>query len=114
MALAGRVLSVNQARHERLVRIGIPEHKLAVVRNGPSLARFDPGAYPRRTFMADGVLRLYAEDKLSAVTDSTLPVPLQTYLDRNGVVDARVLARSHGGCHHQLAGVGMAWDPSWR
>jgi glycosyltransferase involved in cell wall biosynthesis len=57
-AVASRVLSVNQARHERLVALQIPEAKLAVVRNGPVLARFDPGAHPTRPFMADGVLRL--------------------------------------------------------
>jgi glycosyltransferase involved in cell wall biosynthesis len=57
-AVADRVLSVNQARHERLVALGIPERKLAVVPNGPVLARFDPTRHPRRPFMADGVLRL--------------------------------------------------------
>jgi glycosyltransferase involved in cell wall biosynthesis len=57
-ALADRVLSVNQARHERLVALGIPARKLRVVRNGPVLARLDPSAHPRRPFMGDGVLRL--------------------------------------------------------
>lgn len=57
-AVASRVVSVNQARHERLVALGIPARKLAVIRNGPVLARFDPTAHPRRSFMADGVLRL--------------------------------------------------------
>ncbi len=57
-AAASRVLSVNEARHERLVALGIPERKLAVIRNGPVLARFDPAAHPRRPFMADGTLRL--------------------------------------------------------
>jgi len=57
-AIADRVLSVNQARHERLLALGIPARKLEVVRNGPVLARFDPGDYPRRAFMADGTLRL--------------------------------------------------------
>jgi len=57
-AVATRVLSVTQARHERLVALGIPARKLAVIRNGPVLARFDPAAHPRRSFMADGVLRL--------------------------------------------------------
>jgi glycosyltransferase involved in cell wall biosynthesis len=56
--IADRVLSVNQARHERLLALGLPARKLAVVRNGPVLARFDPAAHPRRAFMADGVLRL--------------------------------------------------------
>lgn len=57
-AIADRVLSVNQARHERLLALGIPARKLRVVRNGPVLARFDPDAHPRRAFMADGTLRL--------------------------------------------------------
>jgi glycosyltransferase involved in cell wall biosynthesis len=56
--VADRVLSVNQARHERLLALGMPARKLAVVRNGPVLARFDPDAHPRRGFMADGTLRL--------------------------------------------------------
>jgi len=33
-----------------------------------------------------------AEDKLAAVNETALPVPVKTYLDKNGVVDARVLA----------------------
>jgi len=57
-AVASRVLSVNQARHERLLALGIPARKLGVVRNGPVLARFDPANHPRRPFMGDGVLRL--------------------------------------------------------
>ncbi len=57
-ALADRVLSVTQARHERLVALGIPARRLAVIRNGPVLARFDPAVHARRPFMADGVLRL--------------------------------------------------------
>jgi len=57
-ALANRAVSVTEARHERLVALGIPARKLAVIRNGPVLARFDPDAHPRRPFMADGVLRL--------------------------------------------------------
>lgn len=57
-AVASRVLSVNEARHERLLAIGLPAAKLDVVRNGPVLARLDPTAHPRRPFMADGILRL--------------------------------------------------------
>ncbi len=56
--IADRVLSVNQARHERLAALGIPARKLRVIRNGPALARFDPDAHPRRAFMADGTLHL--------------------------------------------------------
>ena len=93
-AVASRVLSVTEARHERLVALGIPARKLAVIRNGPVLARFDPDAHPRRPFMADGVLRLayagaltplYAlEDAVEAVAilareRPDLPVALDLY-----------------------------------
>jgi glycosyltransferase involved in cell wall biosynthesis len=93
-SIANRVLSVTQARHERLEALGIPARKLAVIRNGPVLARFDPDAHPRRPFMADGVLRmayagaltpLYAlEDVMEAVAilareRPDLPVVLDLY-----------------------------------
>ena len=93
-SVANRVLSVTGARHERLVALGIPARKLAVIRNGPVLARFDPAAHARRPFMADGVLRLayagaltplYAlEDVVEAVAilareRPDLPVALDLY-----------------------------------
>ena len=58
ISVATLSLSVNQARHERLVEIGVPADRLRVVTNGPVLARFDPAAHPARGFMADGTLRL--------------------------------------------------------
>lgn len=51
-------LSVNQARHDRLVELGVPAARLRVVTNGPVLARFDTAAHPTRSFMEDGTLRL--------------------------------------------------------
>jgi glycosyltransferase involved in cell wall biosynthesis len=51
-------LSVNQARHERLLALGRDPRRLRVVTNGPSLARFRPEEHPARPFMADGTLRL--------------------------------------------------------
>jgi len=94
IAVASRALSVTEARHERLIGLGIPTRKLAVIRNGPVLARFDPDAHPRRPFMADGTLRLtyagaltplYAiEDVVDAVAilareRPDLPVTLDLY-----------------------------------
>jgi glycosyltransferase involved in cell wall biosynthesis len=58
IALATVSLSVNQARHDRLIGMGIPAARLRVVTNGPVLARFDPAAHPTRAFMEDGTLRL--------------------------------------------------------
>lgn len=52
-------ISVNLARHARLLALGYRAEKLRVVTNGPSLARFEASpAQPVRPFMADGTLRI--------------------------------------------------------
>jgi glycosyltransferase involved in cell wall biosynthesis len=51
-------LSVNEARRERLLRLGEDPAKMVVVQNCPSLARFDPARFARRRFAEDGVIRL--------------------------------------------------------
>jgi glycosyltransferase involved in cell wall biosynthesis len=51
-------LSVNQARHRRLLDLGYAPDRLRVVTNGPSLGRFRPDEHPHREFMEDGALRL--------------------------------------------------------
>ncbi|MBI3745735.1 MAG: glycosyltransferase, partial [Chloroflexi bacterium] len=58
IAAASRAVTVNDALRERLIGLGVRPGQVAVVRNTPSLARFDPAAQPARTFMADGTLRL--------------------------------------------------------
>src|SRR4029079_9480323 len=58
IALARRAVTVNQAMADRLIRIGVPGHKVGVVANSPSLARFDPGRFERRAFAEDGTVRL--------------------------------------------------------
>jgi glycosyltransferase involved in cell wall biosynthesis len=55
---ATHAVTVNDALRDRLIGLGVrPEH-VDVVRNTPSLARFDHRAYPARAFMARGTLRL--------------------------------------------------------
>jgi glycosyltransferase involved in cell wall biosynthesis len=51
-------ISVNRARHARLVALGYGEAKLRVVTNGPSLGRFETASQAVRPFMADGTLRI--------------------------------------------------------
>lgn len=58
IALARVAISVNQARHDRLLRLGYAPGKLRIVTNGPSLGRFRPETLPARGFMADGTLRI--------------------------------------------------------
>ena len=58
IGLASAAITVNDALAARLVALGVPADKITVLLNSPSLARFDPSAHPRRTFRADGTLRL--------------------------------------------------------
>ena len=58
IAAADAVVTVNEALAARLVALGVPAAKVAVILNSPSLRRFDPALYPRRAFLADGTLRL--------------------------------------------------------
>ena len=58
VAAASRAITVNDALRERLIGLGVRPASIDVVRNTPSLARFDRAAHPARAFMADGTLRL--------------------------------------------------------
>jgi glycosyltransferase involved in cell wall biosynthesis len=58
IALAKVAISVNSARHARLLALGYPAARLRIVTNGPSLGRFRPEDYPGRPFLADGTLRI--------------------------------------------------------
>jgi glycosyltransferase involved in cell wall biosynthesis len=58
IALAKVAISVNSARHARLLALGYEEAKLRVVTNGPSLSRFRPEEHRVRPFLADGTLRI--------------------------------------------------------
>jgi len=58
VAAASHAITVNDALRDRLIGLGVAPGHIDVVRNTPSLARFDPRAQPDRPFMADGTLRL--------------------------------------------------------
>jgi glycosyltransferase involved in cell wall biosynthesis len=58
IAAATHAITVNDALVGRLRDLGAPAGKVGVVINSPSLARFDPARYPRRTFAEDGRVRL--------------------------------------------------------
>jgi len=65
LELADEVVTVNDALAARLRGRGVGPDRLTVIRNVPSLTRFDPAAHERRSFMADGVLRLVYAGALS-------------------------------------------------
>jgi len=58
LAAATHAQTVNEALAERLVRLGRRSEAVSVVRNSPSLARFDPALVASRPFAEDGVVRL--------------------------------------------------------
>jgi glycosyltransferase involved in cell wall biosynthesis len=58
IASATRAVTVNQAMADRLIALDVPGHKVGVVANSPSLARFDPRRFERRSFAEDGTIRL--------------------------------------------------------
>ncbi|GIW20622.1 MAG: hypothetical protein KatS3mg065_0918 [Chloroflexota bacterium] len=67
IAAADAVVTVNEALAERLVGRGVDPATVAIVRNAPALARFDPAAHPTRSFAEDGLLRLVYAGALSPV-----------------------------------------------
>ena len=87
IAMASAAITVNDALGDRLVAMGVPREKITIVRNSPSLARFDAGAHPVRPFMADGVLRLVYAGALSTVyeLDVALEALARIAADRPGV-----------------------------
>ncbi|MES2210116.1 MAG: glycosyltransferase family 4 protein [Chloroflexota bacterium] len=111
IAVATHAITVNDALRDRLVQLGVDPGRISVVRNTPSLARFDPSAHEQRGFMADGTLRLVYAGALTptyeldvairavarlAVERPTLPVHLDVYGrgDTSRVLEA--LARDLG------------------
>jgi glycosyltransferase involved in cell wall biosynthesis len=58
IAAASHAITVNDALARRLVGLGVPEDKVSVVINSPSLVRFDPARHEHRAFAQDGTLRL--------------------------------------------------------
>ncbi|HET9345239.1 MAG TPA: glycosyltransferase family 4 protein [Candidatus Limnocylindrales bacterium] len=66
--LASAAVTVNPAMRDRLVaEVGVAASKVSVVANSPTLARFDPSGMARRTFAADGVVRLVYAGALTPV-----------------------------------------------
>ena len=58
ISAATYAITVNEALRDRLIGLGVKPDHIGLVRNTPSLARFDPAGQPPRPFMADGTLRL--------------------------------------------------------
>ncbi len=57
-AIADRIITVHEPLRQLSIARGVPAGKIDVVMNSADARLFDPARYARRTFMADGVLRL--------------------------------------------------------
>jgi len=97
---ATHALTVNDALRDRLVGLGVAPGHVSVVRNTPSLARFDPAAHAARQFMADGSLRLVYAGALTPTYELDVAIravarlaaarpPLSVHLDIYGRGDSR-------------------------
>jgi glycosyltransferase involved in cell wall biosynthesis len=60
-------LSVNEAMRGRLIALGEDPESIVMVRNLPSLRRFDPALHPRRSFAEDGVVRVVYSGALTPI-----------------------------------------------
>jgi len=111
IAMASAAITVNDALGDRLVTAGVPRGKVTIVRNTPSLARFDAGAHPVRPFMADGVLRFVYAGALSTVYEldvvldavsrvtaerPNLPISVELYGRDFAEVPLHEVAAAHG------------------
>ena len=67
LRFASAVITVNDALGDRLRALGLPDSKLTIIPNAPSLARFDGSRQPERAFMTDGTLRLVYAGALSPI-----------------------------------------------
>jgi glycosyltransferase involved in cell wall biosynthesis len=106
IALSTRTITVNAAMRDRLVGLGVPATKVAVVVNSPSLARFDPAASPRREFRQDGRLRLVYAGALTPIYEMDVAIDavgriaterpdLDVVLDVYGRGDTEQALRAH-------------------
>lgn len=100
IAAATHTVTVNEAMRDRLVRLGADPERTGVVINSPSLARFDAASHPRRTFAADGRLRLIYTGALTPTYELDVAVravariaaerpELDVHLDVFGVGDSQ-------------------------
>jgi glycosyltransferase involved in cell wall biosynthesis len=82
IAAADAVLTVNDALAARLVGLGVAPDKVTVVLNSPDLERFDPGRFHRRSFMADGTLRLVYAGALTPTYELDVALDAMARLNR--------------------------------
>jgi glycosyltransferase involved in cell wall biosynthesis len=96
IAFASHVLTVNEALADRLVGLGVPRERVTVILNSPRADRFDPGLFPARPFMADGILRLVYAGALTPLYQLELVVEAIAMLARSGRSSAGAETPSSG------------------
>jgi len=95
IGFANELLTVNEPLAERLRGFGVRSDRLTVILNSPDLKLFDPAAYSRRDFMADGTLRIVYAGAITPVYE--LDVVLRAVaIMRSLRPDVRVRADLYG------------------
>jgi glycosyltransferase involved in cell wall biosynthesis len=78
-------ITTTNPMRDRLVRLGVRPSKLFIVRNVPSLERFDPGQHPVRGFAQDGVVRLVYAGALTPIYELDVAIRAIALLVGRGV-----------------------------
>jgi glycosyltransferase involved in cell wall biosynthesis len=91
ISLASATLVVNDAMRDRLIALGVSPSKVSVVRNSPSLTRFDAAAHDERPFRADGSLRIVYTGGLTPIYElDTVILAIARLVDRRADLDPRL------------------------
>jgi glycosyltransferase involved in cell wall biosynthesis len=103
IAVSSATLAVNEAAADRLLGLGVPPAKVAIVRNSPALARFDRAAQPDRAFAEDGTIRLVYTGALTPTyeVDAALRA-LRVIGDRRPDLDVRLDLYGRGDSEPEL------------
>jgi len=113
IALSTKTITVNVAMRDRLVGLGVPAGKVAVVVNSPSLTRFDPSTQPKREFRQDGRLRLTYTGALTPIYEMDTAIDAVARIaaerpDLDVVLDIYGRGDTEGGLRAQAERLGIA------
>ena len=83
-AMADRVITVHEPLRALAVERGIPPDKISVIMNSADERIFDPARHPRRSFMADGELRLVHHSALQRIYGLEVAIAAMAVLRADG------------------------------
>lgn len=79
-AIADAIITVHEPLRQLAIKRGVPAHRISVVMDSADERVFDPARHPRRSFMADGQLRLIHHSNLQRIYGLDLAVEAMSLL----------------------------------